>query len=416
MATVAELPSQIAAIVRADGGRLLALLANILRNFELAEECMQEAYMAALSHWTRGIPANPPAWLLQVARRKAIDRLRYMKTARAMEDTLLNLLHVESGAAEQIDDAIPDERLKLIFTCCHPALERKASVALTLRSLCGLTTEEIAQSFLVTRETMAQRLVRAKQKISKSKIPYEVPDSRYWPERIEAVLSVIYLIFNEGYASSKTDYIRCDLCEEAIRLARIVWQLAPQETEAAGLLALVLLHRSRFEARIDADGALVTLEHQNRNLWNRDMIEEATVLLQQVLRLGQPGPYQLQAAIAAIHCEAPAFKETNWREIVMIYEKLLKIKYNPVVDLNRLVARSYFENPSTVLKSLDALDPDLAQYQPYHAAKADILSRMGDKQRAEEAFDLAISLSKSAAEKLFLEKRKTDLQFVSAVM
>lgn len=409
MATAADFPAELAAIARADGGRLLAVLTNLLKNLDLAEECLQEAYASALSHWWRGIPANPSAWLLQVARRKAIDRLRRMTTVRSMQNQLAHLLQIEAFPPEQSDDAIPDERLKLIFTCCHPSIELNASVALTLRSLCGLTTDEIARAYLVSRETMAKRLVRAQQKIAKAGISYEVPDAPHWSERMESVLSVVYLIFNEGYASSTTDYIRHDLSEEAIRLARIVWHLAPQESEAGGLLALLLLQRSRFEARLDADGALVPLEFQDRSLWNRDLIAEATGLLQQVLRRGRAGPYQLQAAIAAIHCEAATFSETNWREVVMIYDRLLMLKNNAVVELNRLVAMSYIEDLTTVLKAVQALEPDLAQYQPYHAAKADILSRLGDSQGAKDALEITLSLSNSTAEKQFLLKRKAAL-------
>jgi RNA polymerase sigma-70 factor, ECF subfamily len=405
-----DLAQHVSAIVREDGGRLLAVLTGLLRNLELAEDCLQEAYASALLHWTRGAPANPSAWLLQVARRKAIDRLRRATTVRAKESELTHLLQIEADAPEQDDDyAIPDERLKLIFTCCHPAIERSASVALTLRSLCSLTTEEIARAFLVTRETMAQRLVRAQQKITKAKIPFAVPEPQHWPARMEAVLSVIYLIFNEGYASASPDYIRIDLCEEAIRLARIVWQLAPQESEVAGLLVLMLLHRSRFAARLDNDGALVPLEHQDRDMWNHELIAEGTALLQQVLRRGQAGPYQLQAAIAAIHCEAPAFEDTNWREIVLIYNRLLEFTHNPVIELNRLVALSYVKDVFTTLEPLAALERELALYQPFHAAKADLLARAGHHEAASAAYEIAISLSSHEAERKFLWKRLREL-------
>jgi RNA polymerase sigma-70 factor, ECF subfamily len=408
--TSTDITHQVAAIARSDGGRLLAVLTGLLKNLELAEDCLQDAYASALSHWARGAPANPSAWLLQVARRKAIDRLRRVKTARAKEGQLTRLLQIEADAPEQDENyTIPDERLKLIFVCCHPAIERDASVALTLRSLCGITTEEIARAFLVTRETMAQRLVRAQQKITKAKILFEVPDPHHWPERMEAVLSVIYLIFNEGYASSSPDYIRASLCEEAIRLARVIWQLAPQENEAAGLLALMLLHRSRFATRRDEEGVLVPLEFQDRSKWNRTLIAEATSLLEQVLRRGKTGPYQLQAAIAAIHCEAESFSSMNWREIVLIYNRLLELTPNPVVELNRLVALSYAENAATALIPFDALETELAGYQPFHAAKADLLSRAGDVQKAALAYEKAISLSNNEAERKFLLRRFDEL-------
>ena len=396
-----------AAIVREDGGRLFAVLAGLLRNFSLAEDCLQDAYASALDHWgRRGLPANPSAWLLKVARRKAIDRLRRAKTAQAKEGELSHLLQLEADEPVQDEDfAIPDERLKLIFTCCHPAIERQASVALTLRSLCGLTTEEIARAFLTTRETMAQRLVRAQQKITKAKIPFEIPSEAQWPDRLDAVLSVIYLIFNEGYASSSPDYIRIDLCEEAIRLAQFVWQLLPRESEVGGLLSLLMLHRSRFETRRDAKGLFVPLEFQDRSQWNRQKIAEGTGLLEQVLRRGTAGPYQLQAAIAAIHCEAGSFATTDWREISLIYDRLFKLNPNPVLALNRLAALSYIENLSVTFKALLSLETDLLHYQPFHATKADMLARLGEREAAIHAYEKAMTLTTQAAEKSFLQMK-----------
>jgi RNA polymerase sigma-70 factor, ECF subfamily len=404
-----ELTNELTAIVRRDGGRLLAVLTGLLKNLALAEDCLQDAYASALSHWTRGVPANPAAWLLQVARRKAIDRLRRASTAHAKQETLTELLQIEADAPEHEDNAIPDDRLKLIFTCCHPALDRNASVALTLRSLCGLTTDEIARAFLVTRETMAQRLVRAQQKIAKAGIAYEVPQPAQWPERMEAVLSVIYLIFNEGYASTTTDYIRVDLCEEAIRLARLVLQLAPEDTESAGLLSLMLFSRARFEARCDAEGVLVPLEHQDREFWDQGLIAEATTILQQVLRRRQAGPYQLQAAIAAIHSEAATYAEIDWHEIVMIYDRLLAITANPVVALNRLVALSQIKAPATVMPALESLAEELDNYQPFHAAMADLLYRTGEQQRSRQAYLKAIALSTTFAERKFLGRKLAQL-------
>jgi RNA polymerase sigma-70 factor, ECF subfamily len=401
-----DINQQIAAIVRHDGGRLRAVLTSLLRNFDLAEDCLQEAYSSALSHWQRGLPANPCAWILQVARRKAIDRLRRAVTAQAHAQELTRLLEVEADAPEQDDDfAIPDERLKLIFTCCHPALEKNASIALTLRSLCGLTTEEVARAFLVTRETMAQRLVRAQQKITKAKIPFDVPDTCQWPERMEAVLFVIYLIFNEGYSSASPQDIRIDLSNEALRLARLVWDLAPQENEAAGLLALMLLHSARFATRRSDTGALIPLENQDRSKWDCALIAEGTELLQTVLRRGRPGPYQLQAAIAAIHCEAESITATDWREIVMIYDKLNELTPSPVIELNRLVALSYAEDVAVALEKLASLESELLDYQPFHAAKADMLARAGETWQSVAAFERAAALSNNPAEKAFLLQR-----------
>ncbi len=402
-----DIGQSVAAIVRRDGGRLFAILISQLRNFALAEDCLQDAYASALAHWgKRGLPASPSAWLLQVARRKAIDRLRRATTAQAKEGELSHLLQLEADDTTQDENlAIPDERLKLIFTCCHPAIERQASVALTLRSLCGLTTEEIARAYLTSRETMAQRLVRAQQKIIKTKIPFEIPSEAQWPERMDAVLSVIYLIFNEGYAATTLDYIRIDLCNEAIRLARLVWQLAPLESEVGGLLALLLLHRSRFQSRRSAASLFVPLEKQDRLLWDRELISEGTGLLEQVLRRGTAGPYQLQAAIAAIHCEAKSFATTDWQEISLIYDRLFNLNPNPVLALNRLAALSYVEDLSDTFKALLALETELVNYQPFYATKADLLARMGDVEAAITAYEKAMALTTQEAEKTFLQMK-----------
>ncbi len=402
-----DIGQSVAAIVRRDGGRLFAILISQLRNFALAEDCLQDAYASALAHWgKRGLPASPSAWLLQVARRKAIDRLRRATTAQAKEGELSHLLQLEADDTTQDENlAIPDERLKLIFTCCHPAIERQASVALTLRSLCGLTTEEIARAYLTSRETMAQRLVRAQQKIIRTKIPFEIPNETQWPERMDAVLSVIYLIFNEGYAATTLDYIRVDLCNEAIRLARLVWQLAPLESEVGGLLALLLLHRSRFQSRRSAASLFVPLEKQDRLLWDRELISEGTGLLEQVLRRGTAGPYQLQAAIAAIHCEAKSFATTDWQEISLIYDRLFNLNPNPVLALNRLAALSYVEDLSDTFKALLALETELVNYQPFYATKADLLARMGDVEAAITAYEKAMALTTQEAEKTFLQMK-----------
>ncbi len=402
-----DIAHHIATIVREQGGRLFAILVAQLRNFPLAEDCLQDAYASALEHWDRrGLPANPSAWLLRVARRKAIDRLRRAKTAQVKEAELSHLLQLDADEPVQDEDyAIPDERLKLIFACCHPAIERQASVALTLRSLCGLTTEEIGRAFLTTRETMAQRLVRAQQKITKAQIPFDIPTVDQWPERVDAVLSVVYLIFNEGYAATTLDYIRIDLCNEATRLARLVWQLAPGEPEAGGLLALLLLLRSRFESRRSPTGLFVPLEKQDRLMWDRHFIAEGTSLLEQVLRRGTAGPYQLQAAIAAIHCEAGSFASTDWREISLIYDRLYKLNPNPVLTLNRLAALSYIEDLSDTFKALLVLEPELLHYQPFHATKADMLARLGEREAAIHAYEKAMTLTTQAAEKSFLRMK-----------
>jgi RNA polymerase sigma-70 factor, ECF subfamily len=409
--TSPEIAQRIAAIAQQDGGRLLALLASQFWDLQLAEDCLQEAYASALLHWRqRGPPAAPQGWLIEVARRKAIDRLRRKATARNNEAAVAHLLEVDAGSEEVSDDSdIPDERLKLIFTCCHPALAQEASVALTLRTLCGLTTEEIARAFVVSRETMAQRLVRAQRKITEARIAFEVPPQAQLQDRIEAVLAVIYLIFNEGYASASAAYIRSNLCDEAIRLARIVCQLAPDENEAGGLLALMLLHRARFTTRCDAEGVMVPLDKQDRQVWDRGMIVEGTSVLQQALRRGQAGLMQLQAAIAAIHCEAPSFAETDWSEIVLIYDAMLKRAPNPVFELNRLVAKSHIASAHHILKDLQRLESELPNYQPFYAAKADILVKAGDTTAALKAYELAIKMAKNPADRAFLSRRRQEI-------
>lgn len=395
-------------ILREDGGRLLAVLIGSLRSFERAEEALQDAVVSALEHWDkRGLPHNPRGWLLQVARRKAIDRLRRDSNFRAKQDEIERLMQLDMEPSQDEDESgIPDERLKLIFTCCHPALERQASVALTLRTLCGLSTEEIAHAFLVSRETMAQRIVRAQQKIAKARIPYEVPWPEQLAERLDAVFAVIYLVFNEGYASGTKAYVRVDLCEEAIRMARILRSLLPENEEAQGLLALLLLHHSRSAARLNAAGEIVPLEEQDRESWNRDMIGEGTSLIGQALRRERPGPYQLQASIAAIHCEAASFADTGWREIGLIYERLYDMQPNPVIVLNRIVALSYEKGAEAALQELQSLESELKDYQPYNAACADLLARSGHHAAALAAYDIAISQSANEPSKLFLIRKQ----------
>ncbi|MET3581471.1 RNA polymerase sigma-70 factor (ECF subfamily) [Mesorhizobium robiniae] len=410
-ATADVVAEAIEKIVRHDGGRLLSLLVAILRDFQLAEDSFQDALESALLHWQRsGVPASPSAWLMRTAQRKAIDRIRRAASFRTKSAELAALIALDNEAIEPAEDnAIADERLKLIFTCCHPALERQTSVALTLRSIGGLKTEEIARAYLVSHDSMAQRLVRARHKIVRAGIPYEVPGPEGWRDRLDAVLAVIYLIFNEGYAASSEQHLRVDLCEEAIRLCRILLALIPHEAEVEGLLALMLLHRSRFVTRMGAPGEIITLERQNRSGWDRKGIEEGAALLVRALRRGRPGSYQLQAAIAAVHAEAESFAATDWQEIALIYDALIAVQPNPVFELNRIVALSYAKGPEAALTRLGLVGAALASYQPYHAVRADILARLGEVTLAREAFDAAIRLSGTDAERKYLMGRRDEL-------
>jgi RNA polymerase sigma factor (sigma-70 family) len=407
----AGVAAAIDALMRGDGGRLLSNLVGSIRDFQLAEDSLQDALESALIHWTRnGLPRSPPAWIMQTARRKAIDRLRRSANFRAKSDEIAHLIEMENHSPEnEADEPIQDERLKLIFTCCHPALEQKTRVALTLRSVCGLKTEEIADAFLDNHEAMAQRLVRARHKITQAGIPYEVPGPDGWSVRLDSVLAVIYLIFNEGYASSGGDHIRLDLCEEAIRLGRILMQLKPKEPEIEGLVALMLLHHARHAARLDADGAIVSLEDQDRSLWNRGEIAEGGSLVELALKRGRPGLYQLQAAIVAIHADAPSFAETDWEEIALLYGLLCRMSPNPVFELNRIVAISYDEGPEPALARLAPIAHMLGQYQPFHAVQADLMARLGRHDEARLSYQLARDLSQTEAERLFFEKKLRQL-------
>jgi RNA polymerase sigma-70 factor (ECF subfamily) len=397
-------------IVRDDWGRLLSSLIRNLRDFQLAEDCLQDALESALVHWQRnGPPASPGGWLIQTARRKAIDRIRRDVNFRAKQEQYAVLLALDADSVEAAEpEAIPDERLRLIFTCCHPALDRKSRLALTLRTLGGLTTAEIARCFLDGKEAMAQRLVRAQDKIRRAGIPYEVPGDDAWPARLQSVLGVLYLIFNEGYAASAGERrIRVDLCEEAIRLARVMLALRPEEPEIEGLLALMLLNHARRAAR--HAGGLVPLERQDRALWDGNAIREGLALVEAALKRGRPGPYQLQAAISAIHAEAPDHARTGWPEIVLIYDELYRLAPNPVVRLNQSVALSYAEGPQAALAMLEPLRPALSGYQPFHAARADFLRRLQCTEAA-EAYEEAIRLSQHACERQFLEMRMRELR------
>ncbi|MEZ5870916.1 MAG: RNA polymerase sigma factor [Nitratireductor sp.] len=409
----AAVRQEIAAIARNDWGRLVASLIGLLGDFQLAEDSLQDALESALRHWTRNsVPQNPPGWLLLTARRKAIDRIRRSRNFERKSGEYARLIDLDHETADsEIMPEIPDERLALIFTCCHPALEAKSRIALTLRTLGGLATGEIARSFLDTETAMAQRLVRAQRKIRDAAIPFAVPERSLWPERLDSVLSVLYLVFSEGYAASEgDDRLRHDLCTEAIRLARILDSLIPDEPEVEGLLALMILHDSRKAARLGNDAIPVSLAEQDRSLWDREAISNGLALVIRALSRGRPGPYQLQAAISAIHSEASSHDETGWQEIVLLYDQLHAMKPNPIVLLNRAVALSCLAGAETGLANLAGLEAELEDYQPYHAAKADMLSRAGKINEASIAYDKAIQLSQNRPDRLFLEKKKRKMQ------
>jgi RNA polymerase sigma-70 factor (ECF subfamily) len=392
---------------------VLASLIRAFGDFDLAEDAFQEALIAALERWPRdGTPSNPAAWITTTARNKALDRLRRESRRSDKHDAAHRLAAAGGGREPEEAHTITDDRLRLIFTCCHPALAIEAQVALTLRTLGGLQTPEIARAFLVPEATMAQRLVRAKAKIKAAAIPYRVPPDHALPERLQSVLAVAYLIFNEGYgASSGDELVRRDLCTEAIRLARVLAELMPDEPEALGLLALLLLQDSRRDSRIGPDGRLVLLADQDRGAWDHDQIAEGLALVQAALRRSAPGPYQLQAAIAAVHAEAASSEQTDWAQIALLYGELAQRSPSPVVDLNRAVAIAMAEGPAAGLAAVDrvAASGVLDRYPYLHSARADLLRRLGRDQEAAIAYKAALALTTGGPERAFLQDRLDDL-------
>ena len=424
-------------IFREESGRILATLIRLLGSFDLAEEAMQEAFTVALEQWPeRGVPENPRAWLISTAQHKGLDALRRSARFDSKREELQKIAELEQQLADVdedmlrnpasddllnndlLDDDLDDDRfkddhLRLIFTCCHPALALEAQVALTLRTLCGLSTDEIARSFLVPIPTMAQRLVRAKQKIRDARIPYRVPPQQELAQRLEAVLLVVYLVFNEGYSATSGDTaIRHELCSEAIRLGRILCQLLPRQTEARALLALMLLHDSRRKARTAENGEPVLLEDQNRGLWSQEQIREGLALVESALREGAPGEYALQAAIAAVHARAQVAAGTDWRQIAALYRLLLRMQPSPVVELNHAAAIAMAEGPTAGLRLLDALEtkPELRDYYLLPAARADLLRRLERWQDAAHAYRHAVALAGNDATRTFLSRRLSEME------
>ena len=403
-------------IYREEFGRILATLIRLLGDFDLAEDAVQEAFAVALERWPRdGIPREPRAWIIGTARHKAIDRIRRDSSFSQKREELLRHL-VGDGMDDTNspeDNAVPDERLRLIFTCCHPALAAEAQIALSLRTLCGLTTDEIARAFLVPSPTMAQRIVRAKRKIRAARIPYEVPPDEALGERLEAVMAVIYLVFNEGYSVSCGEtLVRGDLCAEAIRLGRIVCELLPQNAEGRGLLALMLLHDARRPARLDNGGDLVLLEDQDRSLWNREQIREGLELVESALRPGPAGPYAIEAAISGVHARAGNPADTDWHDIGALYAYLMRLRPSPVVELNHAVAVAMADGPERGLQLIDSLHArgELEDYHLLWAARADLLRRLERWAEAAAAYRSALALTRTEPERRFLTRRLAEVE------
>ena len=403
-------------VYQSDSRRVLATLIRLLGDFDLAEEAMHDAFRAALEQWPRdGVPSNPRAWLVSAGRFKAIDTVRRRARFQPLDESpgVVDAA-VEDPAVWRDEESVEDDRLRLIFTCCHPALSRDAQVALTRREVCGLTTEEIAQAFLTPAPTLAQRIVRAKAKIRDARIPYQIPTQGELPERLDAVLRVIYLVFNEGYsASSGLSVTRHDLSAEAIRLGRLLVELLPRGTEAEplGLLALMLLHESRRAARMSPEGDVILLEDQNRSLWNRQQIEEGARLVRRALSSGQAGPYAIQGAIAAVHAQAESPSATDWREIVGLYDVLLRLDPSPVVELNRAVAMAMRDGPAAGLVLVEAIldRGDLTNYRLAHAARAELCRRLGRTAEARGSFERALALTRQEPERRLIERRLREL-------
>jgi RNA polymerase sigma-70 factor (ECF subfamily) len=403
-------------IYREDFGRILATLIRLVGDFDLAEDAVQEAFAAALEQWPRdGIPREPRAWVVSTARHKAIDRIRRDSSFNQKRGEILRQLNMEAmpDSDDVGDNSLPDERLRLMFTCCHPALAPEAQIALCLRTLCGLTTDEIARAFLASPATIAQRIVRAKRKIRAAKIPYEVPPDEALAERLAAVMAAIYLVFNEGYAVSSGDsLVRGDLCAEAIRLGRILCELLPQNAEAHGLLALMLLHDARRLARLDSGGDLVLLEDQDRSLWNREQIHEGLMTVEWALRSGPVGPYVIQGAIAAVHARAKNPEDTDWRDIAALYAYLMRLRPSPVIELNHAVAVAMADGPEQGLQLIDSLHAraELQDYYLLWAARADLLRRLKRWEDAAASYREALALARTEPERRFLARRLAEVE------